>query len=107
MTETMKILAGLALLSGGTYLMRLAGAKLGNRLTFSETAKSLLSDAATVLLFSVAIATTFYENDHFSGIARVTGVAVAVFLAWRKVPLIAVIIISAAITATLRQFGVA
>jgi len=107
MTETMKILAGLALLSGGTYLMRLAGAKLGNRLTFSETAKSLLSDAATVLLFSVAIATTFYENDHFSGIARVTGVAVAVFLVWRKVPLIAVIIISAAITATLRQFGVA
>ncbi|SUW63856.1 Predicted membrane protein [Buttiauxella agrestis] len=107
MTETMKILAGLALLSCGTYLMRLAGAKLGNRLVFSETAKSLLSDAATVLLFSVAIATTFYENDHFSGIARVTGVAIAVFLAWRKVPLIAVIIISAAITATLRQFGVA
>lgn len=107
MTETMKILACLALLSGGTYLMRLAGAKLGNRLVFSETAKSLLSDAATVLLFSVAIATTFYENDHFSGIARVTGVAIAVFLAWRKVPLIAVIIISAAITATLRQFGVA
>ncbi|TNV22599.1 AzlD domain-containing protein [Buttiauxella sp. B2] len=107
MTETMKIIAGLALLSTGTYLMRLAGAKLGNRLVFSEAAKSRLSDAATILLFSVAIATTFYENDHFAGMARVTGVAIAVFLAWRKVPLIIVIVVSALITATLRHFGLA
>ncbi|WP_034495711.1 hypothetical protein [Buttiauxella agrestis] len=82
----------------------LLGSAVGKLLPAPET---IGLDAATVLLFSVAIATTFYENDHFSGIARVTGVAIAVFLAWRKVPLIAVIIISAAITATLRQFGVA
>ncbi|MCT4705562.1 AzlD domain-containing protein [Enterobacteriaceae bacterium H11S18] len=105
MTETMKIIAGLAMLSAGTYLMRLAGAKLGNRLVFSESAKTLLADAATVLLFSVAIATTFYESNHFAGMARVTGVVVAVFLAWRKVPLIIVILLSALITAALRYFG--
>jgi hypothetical protein len=42
--------------------MRLGGAKLGNRLALSERSQALLSDAATVLLFSVALATTFYEE---------------------------------------------
>ena len=76
-------IAGIAILSLGTYLMRLGGAKLGNRLAFSERSQALLSDAATVLLFSVALATTFYEGAHFAGMARVLGVAVAVFLAWQ------------------------
>lgn len=39
--------------------MRLGGAKLGSRLALSERSQALLSDAATVLLFSVALATTF------------------------------------------------
>lgn len=60
-------IAGIAILSLGTYLMRLGGAKLGNRLAFSERSQALLSDAATVLLFSVALATTFYEGAHFAG----------------------------------------
>ena len=91
-------IAGIAILSLGTYLMRLGGAKLGNRLAFSERSQALLSDAATVLLFSVALATTFYEGAHFAGMARVLGVAFAVFLAWRKVPLIGVIIAAAVVT---------
>lgn len=95
-------IAGIAILSLGTYLMRLGGAKLGNRLAFSERSQALLSDAATVLLFSVALATTFYEGAHFAGMARVLGVAFAVFLAWRKVPLIGVIIAAAVVTALLR-----
>lgn len=97
-------IAGIAILSLGTYLMRLGGAKLGNRLAFSERSQALLSDAATVLL-SVALATTFYEGAHFAGMARVLGVAVAVFLAWRKVPLIGVIIAAAVVTALLRLAG--
>lgn len=98
-------IAGIAILSLGTYLMRLGGAKLGNRLAFSERSQALLSDAATVLLFSVALATTFYEGAHFAGMARVLGVAFAVFLAWRKVPLIGVIIAAAVVTALLRLAG--
>ena len=38
---------GIAILSAGTYLMRLGGAKLGNRLALSERSQALLSDAAT------------------------------------------------------------
>lgn len=93
-------------LSAGTYLMRLGGAKLGSRLALSERSQALLSDAATVLLFSVALATTFYEGEHFAGMARVLGVAFAVFLAWRKMPLIVVIIAAAVVTALLRLAGI-
>ena len=46
-------------------------------------------------------ATTFYEGAHFAGMARVLGVAFAVFLARRKVPLIGVIIAAAVVTALL------
>lgn len=54
-------IVGIAILSAGTYLMRLGGAKLGSRTALSERSQALLSDAATVLLFSVALATTFMK----------------------------------------------
>ncbi|CDL87478.1 AzlD domain-containing protein [Xenorhabdus cabanillasii] len=106
MADYTLIIIGIAILSLGTYLMRFGGAKLGNRLTLSERSQALLSDAATTLLFSVALAATFYEGEHFAGMARVIGVAIAVFLAWRKVPLIIVILAATLITALLRYAGI-
>lgn len=106
MPSTGLIIAGIALLSVGTYLMRFAGVKLGNRMALSERARALLSDAATTLLLAVALGNTFYEGLHFAGAARVAGVAVAVILAWRKVPLIGVILAAAVVTALLRYVGV-
>ncbi|EPG8609373.1 AzlD domain-containing protein [Raoultella ornithinolytica] len=105
MADITLFIVGMAILSAGTYLMRLGGAKLGSRLALSERSQALLSDAATVLLFSVALATTFYEGEHFAGMARVLGVGFAVFLAWRKMPLIVVIFSAAVITALLRLAG--
>ena len=106
MADITLFIVGMAILSAGTYLMRLGGAKLGSRLALSERSQALLSDAATVLLFSVALATTFYEGEHFSGMARVLGVGFAVFLAWRKAPLIVVIFAAAIATALLRLAGI-
>ena len=57
-------------------------------------------------MLSVALATTFYEGDHFAGMARVLGVGFAVFLAWRKMPLIVVIVAAAVVTALLRLAGI-
>ncbi|ELQ6218363.1 AzlD domain-containing protein [Cronobacter dublinensis] len=105
MASTITILSGIAVLSVGTYLMRFGGAKLGNKLALSERAQALLSDAATTLLFAVALAATFYEGESFAGMARVLGVAFALFLAWRKAPLIAVIVAAAVVTALLRLTG--
>ncbi len=105
MASTMMTLSGIAVLSVGTYLMRFGGAKLGNKLALSERAQALLSDAATTLLFAVALAATFYEGESVAGMARVLGVVFAVFLAWRKAPLIAVIVAAAVVTALLRLAG--
>jgi uncharacterized membrane protein len=106
MTNVALIIGGIAILSAGTYLMRLGGAKLGNKLALSERSQALLSDAATTLLFAVALAATLYEGEHFAGMARVLGVMFALFLAWRKMPLIVVIISAAVVTALLRFAGV-
>lgn len=97
---------GIAILSAGTYLMRLGGRNWAAGWHCQKCSQALLSDAATVLLFSVALATTFYEGDHFAGMARVLGVAFAVFLAWRKMPLIVVIVAAAVVTALLRVAGI-
>jgi len=105
MGNTLWIIVGIAILSAGTYLMRFGGAKLGNRLALSERSQAMLNDGATTLLFAVALATTFFEGSHFAGAARVIGVAVAVFLAWKKVPLIIVIAAAAVVTALLRLAG--
>ncbi|MEN0580987.1 Branched-chain amino acid transport protein (AzlD) [Phytobacter palmae] len=107
MTNITLIIAGIALLSVGTYLMRFGGARLGNKLALSERSQALLSDAATTLLFAVALAATLYEGEHFAGMARVLGVMFALFLAWRKMPLIVVILSAAVVTALLRLAGMA
>jgi branched-subunit amino acid transport protein len=106
MTSAALLVTGIAILSVGTYLMRFAGVKLGNRLALSDRSRALLADAATTLLFAVALGNTFYEGDHFAGTARVSGVAVAVVLAWRKMPLIVVIVTAALVTALLRFAGI-
>ncbi|MCC3702163.1 AzlD domain-containing protein [Rouxiella badensis] len=105
MTEHGLIIAGIAVLATGTYLLRLAGFRLGSRLTLSPGANALLGDAATTLLLAVAAVATLYEGGGFAGYARPVGVAVAAFLAWRKKPLIVVILVAAAVSAGLRQIG--
>ena len=100
------LLTGIAVLSAGTYLMRFGGATLGGKLALSERSRALLSDAVTTLLFAVALSAALYEGGHFAGAARVAGVAVALFLAWRKMPLILVIIAAAVVTALLRLAGI-
>ncbi|MCH9298990.1 AzlD domain-containing protein [Pantoea allii] len=100
------IIAGIALLAAGTYAIRYAGVKLGNRLPVSERTQHMLSDAATVLLLAVAATTTLFEGQHFAGLARLLGVSFALFLAWRKAPLIVIILGAACMTALLRYLNV-
>lgn len=99
------IITGIVVLSLGTWLMRFGGAMLGNKLALSAHAQTLLSDAATTLLFAVALTATLYEGEHFADMARILGVAFAVFLSWRGLPLIVVILSAAVVTALLRLVG--
>ncbi len=100
------IIIGIAILAGGTYLLRLTGFMLGSRMTFSEDARSLLTDSATTLLLAVAAIATLYEGQEYAGFARLFGVIVGGVLAWKKLPLIVVILSAAATTALLRQLGI-
>ncbi|KEP72013.1 branched-chain amino acid transport [Microbacterium sp. SUBG005] len=97
----------MAILSAGTYLMRLGGAKLGSRLALSERSQALLSDAATVLLFSRRAGNNvFMKGTILPGWRAYWGWGSAVFLAWRKMPLIVVIVAAAVVTALLRLAGI-
>ena len=93
-------IAGIAILSLGTYLMRLGGAKLGNRLAFSERSQALLSDAATVLLFRRPPPLSM--RAHISPVWRAFWALLSLCSSRRKVPLIGVIIAAAVVTALLR-----
>ena len=106
-----KILAVRYLANADPALARSLGApeglpSLAMLTTDCDDATYIALDAATVLLFSVALATTCYEGEHFAGMARILGVGFAVFLAWRKMPLIVVIIAAAVVTALLRLAGI-
>ncbi len=105
MSQPSLVIAGIALLAGGTYLLRVVGFKLGSRMSFTDNSRALIADAATTLLLSVAVIATLLEGQHFAGFARLAGVVVAAILAWRKVPLIIVILAAAAVTATARWLG--
>ncbi|WP_437610774.1 AzlD domain-containing protein [Erwinia sp. V71] len=100
------VILGIALLALGTYALRLAGCKLGNRVHLSASAQALLSDAATTLLLAVAATVTLFEGQHFAGFARLAGVSCALFLAWRKASLMVIILSAAAVTALLRVSGI-
>ncbi|QHA89127.1 AzlD domain-containing protein [Serratia rhizosphaerae] len=99
------IVTGMIILAAGTYLLRLSGALLGQKMAFSTTTRDLLADAATTLLLAVAVIATLFEDQHFAGAARVVGVLTGLLLTWRKVPLIIVLIAAAAVTALLRWLG--
>jgi len=54
------------------------------------------------LIAAIVVKDTFSVGQHLQLDARAVGVAVAAVAAWRKAPLIAVIIIGTAVTAALR-----
>ncbi len=107
MTQQTLWVAGIAVLAVGTFLMRVAGYRLGSRLNLSPATQTMLSDSATTLLLAVAATTALFEGAQFAGLPRVTGVGVALFLAWRNAPLIVIIIAAAVVTAVMRLAGIA
>lgn len=54
------------------------------------------------LIAAIVVKDTFSVGQHLQLDARAVGVAAAAIAAWRKAPLIAVIVIGAAVTAVLR-----
>lgn len=92
-------------LAVGTYLLRLAGPLLRDRIRFSERAERLMSIAAITLLGAFIVTSALVESGGFAGWARIAGVAVGGVLAFRKAPFVLVVVAAAATTAGLRLLG--
>jgi branched-subunit amino acid transport protein len=93
-------------LAGGTYLLRLAGIVLRDRLAVPVRVERYLDLGATALLVALVATAALTDGDGFAGWARPAGVAVGALLAWRRVPFVLVVVLAAATTAGLRQLGV-
>jgi branched-subunit amino acid transport protein len=100
------VVAGMAVLSAGTYAFRFSGPLLRQRITFPPRVTKLLEGAAVVLLAALAATTALTEGHGFAGYARPAGVLTGGVLAWRKAPFLVVVIAAAVTTAILRLLGV-
>jgi branched-subunit amino acid transport protein len=93
-------------LAAGTYLLRLGGILLQDRVTMPERLERLVDVGATALLVGLVATAALTEAGGFSGWARPAGVLVGGIAAWRKVPFVLVVILAAGTTAGLRIVGV-
>jgi branched-subunit amino acid transport protein len=100
------LLATILVLGVGTYLIRLSGVLLRERLELSDSLQRVLPMAAAALLAALAATAALMAGSSFAGIARPAGVLVGALLAWRKAPFVIVVVAAAGATALLRLAGV-
>lgn len=95
-----------ALFATGTYLLRLAGPVLGDRVELSDRTRRWLALPAVALLSALTATAALLSGDGFDSWARPTGVLVGVVAALRGVPFVGVVLLAAATAALLRLLGV-
>jgi branched-subunit amino acid transport protein len=100
------LIASILVLAVGTYMMRLGGVVLRDRLELSGSLQTLLPMAAAALLAALAGTAALMAGAELAGIARPAGVLVGGLLAWRKAPFVVVVVAAAAAAALLRLAGV-
>jgi len=93
-------------LAAGTYLLRLTGIVLRDRIAVPARVERYLDLGATALLVALVATAALTDGDGFAGWARPGGVTVGALLSWRRMPFVLVVVLAAATTATLRQLGV-
>ncbi|GAB3223151.1 hypothetical protein GCM10027447_10580 [Glycomyces halotolerans] len=103
----MTMMAAIIALAVGTYLIRLSGPLLRERITVTESAEKVVKAGATVVLLALTVTSTLLVEGAWAGWALPAGVVVGGALAWRKAPLAVVVVAAAATTALLRLAGVA
>lgn len=93
-------------LAVGTYLLRLSGLLLRDRVRLPRRAERLIDLAATALLVALVATAALTEAGGFAGWARPAGVLVGGVAAWFKVPFVLVVVLAAGTAAGLRALGV-
>ncbi len=100
------LLLAVAALAAVTYLFRIAGPLLQDRVTVPAAAQRLFTSAAAVLLVALAATSALTAGHDFAGWARPAGVAAARLLAARRAPFPVVVLVAASVTALLRLAGI-
>ena len=93
-------------LAAGTYLTRLAGLVLRDRLRLPARVQRYVDLGATALLVALVTTAALLDGSAFAGWARPAGVAVGALAAWRRAPFVLVVVLAAGTTAGLRALGV-
>lgn len=107
MPSTFVLVVSGIVLGLGTFAYRAAGPfLLHTRFTPGPRAQALMTTAATVLLFALAVTAAVADGSALADPARPAGVLVGGLLAWRRAPFIVVVVAAAGTTALLRLAGV-
>ncbi len=93
-------------LAAGTYLLRLSGLLLRDRLRLPERVERYVDLGATALLVALVATAAITADGGLAGWARPVGVAVGALAAWRRAPFVLVVVLAAATTAGLRALGI-
>ena len=95
----------LLVLAAGTYLTRIAGLVLRDRLRLPARVERYVDLGATALLVALVATAALLDGGAFAGWARPAGVAVGALAAWRRAPFVLVVVLAAGTTAGLRALG--
>ncbi len=93
------------LLAGGAYGFKVLGLVVIGRSQLPAVVDRCLALIPVALVSALIVKDTFSLGQDLVIDARAVGVAAAVVAAWRKAPLIAVIVIGAAVTAAVRALA--
>ena len=93
------------LLAGGSYFFKVLGLVVIGDRPLPPVLERCLALIPAALLPALVFKDTFSIGQHLQLDARAAGVGAAVIAAWRRVPLILVIVIGAAVTAIVRGVG--
>jgi branched-subunit amino acid transport protein len=89
-------------LAGGAYLFKVLGLiVIGDRVV-PPVLERCLALIPAALIAAIVVTNTFADGRHLQIDARVAGVSAAVLAAWRRAPVIVVIVVGATVTAVLR-----
>lgn len=89
-------------LAGAAYAFKFLGLVVVGGRTLPPALDRCLALIPSALIAAITVANTFGNGQHLQIDARAAGVGVAVVAAWRRLPLIAVIVLGAAATAVVR-----
>ena len=93
------------LLAAGAYAFKFTGLVIIGARTLPPIFERCLALIPAAVISALIVKDTLTQGQDIVIDARAAGIAVAIVAAWRRAPLIAVIVLGAAVTAAVRQIS--